>query len=228
METFIAPELKPSILSESNRFEIEHWTQNKLVFGIDEVGRGCLSGPLVVCCVALFAHSRHQLLVDSKILTENKRKRAAEWIKRNSWYSFGIISPEVIDQRNIHQATILGMKRAFYGLLSHPQLPQKPALTLIDAVPLKFDGFKTESFIKGESRSISIAAASILAKVYRDELITRLDTVYPGYKFSENKGYGSKSHQDALCKKGPSIIHRKTFISSFISPAKASGQQSLF
>lgn len=201
--------------SSKNDLELGFWKENKLICGIDEVGRGCLAGPVLACCTVLFPYANHPFLVDSKILTETKRLEVATWLKKNSWYAFGIVPHSVVDEINIYQATKIAMMRAFFNLCSNSLLPTLPATVLIDAMPLELP-LPTESFIKGESRSISIAAASILAKAYRDEIITHLDTVFPHYGFAGNKGYGSKKHQEALILQGSSLIHRDTFISRFL------------
>jgi len=196
--------------SGSYGFELEAWKEGKLVFGVDEVGRGCLSGPVVACCLALRPFSTHELMIDSKILTENKLLEASAWIKHNSVYAFGVINASLIDELNIYQATQLAMKRAYFGLLTHPLLPKKPSCVLIDAVPLELD-VPVFSFIKGESKSVSIAAASIMAKVYRDKLLQVLAPSFPVYSFNLNKGYGTVLHQGGIGLHGLSLAHRKTF-----------------
>lgn len=196
-------------------FETKKWAQNQLLCGIDEVGRGCLAGPVVACCLVLKPFSAHPLLVDSKILTEKQRETAANWIQHNAWYAFGTISHSLIDSHNIYAATQMAMKKAFYGLLSLPALMQKPDLILIDAMPLYLGAIEVLSFTKGESKSVSIAAASIMAKVMRDRLMKRLDKVFPGYSFANNKGYGAQVHTSSLQNEGTCLIHRKSFLGSF-------------
>lgn len=199
----------------ADQYETEYWAKKTIISGIDEVGRGCLAGPVVTCALILHSHCKHPLLLDSKILTENQRTLAAQWISQNSWYSFGIVDHKTIDQKNIYQATLIAMKRAYYGLLTVNNLPQEPSLVLVDAMPLSLPNQKVTFFTKGESKSISIAAASIMAKVMRDNLMKRLEKDFPGYDLNKNKGYGAQKHRDQLLKKGPSLIHRDTFISSF-------------
>lgn len=196
-------------------FEREKWAQNAIICGIDEVGRGCLFGPVVACCAILKPFSAHPLLKDSKILTETQRREAALWIKAHSWYAFGIIDHREIDQYNIYEATKAAMKKAYFGLAA--QLVGTPDTVLIDAVPLYFgtNGPKVISMTKGESKSVSIAAASILAKVHRDFIMERLGKQFPGYALEKNKGYGAQVHTDALQQKGESLLHRKSFLSSF-------------
>jgi ribonuclease HII len=197
------------------QFEQKMWSLQAYLCGIDEVGRGCLAGPVVTSAVILHPFKTHPLLKDSKILSENNRLEAAKWIYQHSWHSFGIIDAHLVDKHNIYKATQLAMKKALYGLFSHPDAP-RPGLILIDAMPLSLAGelesIKIASFTKGESKSISIAAASILAKVKRDELMKRMDGFFPGYDLSSNKGYGSKNHMLTLKTVQPSIIHRTTFL----------------
>ncbi len=198
-------------------FENEAWIKGQFVIGIDEVGRGCFFGPVVVCALMLHKNKTHPLLKDSKILSAEERNEAAQWLKNNSWYSFGIINHALIDSINIYQATLLGMKRAYWNLMLHPHVSQFTTTTpvLVDAMPLFLDEtIIVHSFIRGESQSISIAAASIMAKVMRDELMQRLHAQFPLYAINTNKGYGTAQHAQALGNYGPSILHRKTFIQS--------------
>ena len=217
MEKKISPNQAPDSLIVSSFYESELWAQNALLSGIDEVGRGCLAGPVVTCAVILHPYATHPLLKDSKILTENQRIKAAQWIKLNAWYSFGMADHTFIDKHNIYQATLKAMKRAYYGLITQSNLPQQPSLLLIDAMPLKLENqaIKILSFTQGESKSISIAAASILAKVMRDELMQETAKLFPGFHFESNKGYGAQKHQLGLKNLGPTIIHRDSFLSSY-------------
>ena len=210
------PDLKPNPIFYEETF----WDKQAYICGIDEVGRGCLAGPVVTAAVILFPFATHPLLKDSKILTENKRLVTAQWILKNSWFSYGIVDNAEIDRINIYKATQEAMRQAVYGLFSQAIGPWATGLILIDAMPLTVPYLSPMpeilSFPYGESRSISIAAASILAKVKRDELITRMGTYFPGYNFEEHKGYGTTDHQKALQLKGPSLIHRATFIKNFL------------
>ena len=195
-------------------YEKEIWAQKGSICGIDEVGRGCLAGPVVTAAVILKPDAHHPLLQDSKILTERQRLTASAWILENSWNSYGIVDAPTIDAINIYQATQKAMKQAMYNLFSQP-IPN-PHLILIDAMPLTFcalpKSIQVLSFPFGESKSVSIAAASIIAKVKRDELMTRMNIFFPGYGLAVHKGYGTGQHQQALGKKGLSLIHRTTFI----------------
>ncbi len=199
--------------SINNRFfEDEYWQKNSLVIGIDEAGRGCLAGPVVVCALILKKNAHHPLLRDSKTMTEKQRKTAYDWIQKNAWYAISIIDHTFIDTHNIYQATLYGMRKAFYQLITHPLVSQKPELVLVDAMPLKVaDPITINSFIKGESKSISIAAASIVAKVTRDHLMEHHNSLFPAYEFSSHKGYGSEKHRMILTEKGASLIHRDSF-----------------
>jgi ribonuclease HII len=212
----ISPSLKPNPLF----YEESCWQKQAYICGIDEVGRGCLAGPVITAAVILFPFATHPLLKDSKILTEKKRFAAAQWILKNSWFSYGIIDNTEIDRINIYKATQEAMRQAVYGLFSQKIGPWTTKTILIDAMPLTIPHLPTIpeiiSFPYGESRSISIAAASILAKVKRDELISRMSKFFPGYQFEEHKGYGTAHHQEALHIKGPSLLHRATFIKNLL------------
>lgn len=196
-------------------YEKELWAQTAYLCGVDEVGRGCLAGPVVTAAVILRPFSFHPLLKDSKILTEKKRNEAATWIVDNSWYAYGSVSATDIDLLNIYKATQEAMKQAIYGVFSQLPDPNKGQCILIDAMPLSLAALKQTrilSFPFGESRSVSIAAASILAKVKRDKLMERIDRFFPGYGFGKHKGYGTKLHQEALNLQSASLMHRTTFI----------------
>ena len=210
------------------QFEQKTWSYQAYLCGMDEVGRGCLAGPVVTSAVILHPHKIHPLLKDSKILTEKKRLEAAEWIYKNSWYSFGVINARLVDDFNIYQATQLAMKKALYGLFTNPSAP-RPELILIDAMPLSLAGelktIKIASFTKGESKSVSIAAASILAKVKRDALMKRMHSFFPGYDLSSNKGYGSPTHIKSISTNKSSVIHRTTFLKNFKKEEKDGDQR---
>lgn len=217
------PDLKPNPIFYEETF----WAKQAYICGIDEVGRGCLAGPVVTAAVILFPFATHTLLKDSKILTEKNRLAATQWILKNSWFSYGIVDNVEIDRINIYKATQEAMRQAVYGLFSQAIGPWRPQIIIIDAMPLTVPYLSPMpeilSFPYGESHSISIAAASILAKVKRDELITRMGKFFPGYSFEKHKGYGTTDHQKALQLKGPSLIHRATFIKNFL-PAQESDE----
>lgn len=193
-------------------YEKEAWERSELVCGIDEVGRSCFAGPVVAAAAILRPRAKHKLLKDSKVLTAEQRNIAYEWLMKNSSFAVGIMHHRIIDSRNIYQATLAAMKRALVQLLSHT--PQLPSIILIDAMPVSLAhmDIPVVYFVHGEHQSASIAAASIIAKVTRDVLMTRLDPVIPGYAFSNNKGYGTKAHRNGLDADGVSFMHRMSFI----------------
>ena len=176
-----------------------------LIAGIDEVGRGPLAGPVVAAAVIL--PTDHQILGlnDSKQLSEKKRDALAEEIQEHALaIGIGIVSPEEIDRINIYQASKQAMITAVQ------QLTIQPEHLLIDAMTLELD-IPQEKIIKGDARSVSIAAASIIAKVYRDRLMKEYHEQYPFYDFDKNAGYGTKNHLLGLEQHGVTPIHRKTF-----------------
>ena len=182
------------------------------VAGVDEVGRGPLAGP-VVCCAVIMPLENDILdgVDDSKKISEKKREQLAEEIKKRAIdYVICEISPEKIDEINILEATKLCMKNCVEGLMV------KPDVVLVDAVKIDIP-YKKEPIIKGDFKSYSIGAASILAKVYRDNLMVDYDKIYPEYKFAKNKGYGTKDHISALKETGACPIHRQTFIKNFLA-----------
>lgn len=175
------------------------------IAGIDEVGRGPLVGPVVTAAVILPKDFYDERINDSKKLTEKKRELLYDVIMENALsVGIGISSPEVIDEINILNAT----KKAMIEAINN--LSIKPEHLLIDAVKLDIDIPQT-SIIKGDAKSQSIAAASIIAKVTRDRMMVELDKKYPMYDFKHNKGYGTKKHIEALYKYGPLKEHRKSF-----------------
>jgi len=179
---------------------------------MDEVGRGPLCGP-VVCAAVIMPLDKDSIIDgvdDSKKVSEKKRKVLSEKIKEKAIaYSICEVSPEVIDEINILEATKLCMKNCV------ETLSVKPDALLVDAVKSDF-GVYTKSLIKGDALSYVIGAASILAKVYRDEMMTEYAKTYPEYGFEKHKGYGTKAHIEAIKKYGPCPIHRKTFIKNFV------------
>ena len=181
------------------------------VCGIDEVGRGPLAGPVVAGAVILPADCRILYINDSKKLSEKKRELLCEEIKEKavSW-AVGIVSWEVIDEINILQATYEAMRQAI------AKLDPAPALLLNDAVKIPGIDIPQVPIIKGDAKSQSIAAASIIAKVTRDHMMEEYDKLYPGYDFAGNKGYGTAAHIAAIKEKGPCPIHRRTFIKNFV------------
>lgn len=181
------------------------------ICGIDEVGRGPLAGPVVAGAVILPKDCNILYINDSKKLTAAKREELAEIIfEKAICAKTALVSPAEIDELNILQATYKAMRQAISEL--NPQ----PDLLLNDAVNIPGVNFKQVPIIKGDAKSISIGAASIIAKVTRDAMMVEYNKIYPEYDFASNKGYGSKSHIKALKKYGPCPIHRQSFIRNFI------------
>lgn len=178
----------------------------KLIAGIDEVGRGPLAGPVVAAAVILPKDFELIGLNDSKQLNEDKRNKFYEIICEQALdIGIGISGNDEIDEINIFEATKLAMKRAVLDL------NQAPSYLLIDAVQLNDLPIEQQSIVKGDSKSISIAAASIVAKVTRDSMMKKLHEQYPMFHFISNMGYGTKEHLEALKQFGPSPVHRKSF-----------------
>ena len=175
------------------------------IAGIDEVGRGPLAGPVIAAAVILDRKNIPEGINDSKKIPKAKRILLAQKIKENSIYAYGAASEIEIDEINILQASLLAMKRASDGLSVVPKT------TLIDGNFKPDIKNNTISIIKGDSKSVSIAAASILAKVYRDEIMLKYSKQFPEYGFQTNSGYGTKEHLSALKNYGITPIHRKSF-----------------
>jgi|TARA_X000000950_G_scaffold89482_1_gene112569 ribonuclease HII len=175
----------------------------KLVAGVDEVGRGCLAGPVIAAAVILTNNIPG--LKDSKKLSKKKREELSLTIMKNSYFSFGCSSPKEIDEINILQASLLAMKRAILNL------SVEPGKILIDGIHKPDLNTDTQTIISGDSYIDEISAASIIAKVYRDNLMMQFDKEYPNFFFSSHMGYGTKMHKAALKKYGITPIHRKTF-----------------
>lgn len=181
-----------------------------IVCGIDEAGRGPLAGPVCAAAVILPKGCVIEGVNDSKKLTEKKREALFDIIKEKALaYSIAVADEKEIDEINILQATYLAMRRAFEGL------DVKPDMALVDGNRDPILGIPTKTIVKGDANSMSIAAASILAKVTRDRFMLEMDEKYPEYQFAKHKGYGTKLHYEMLAKYGASEIHRKTFLRSF-------------
>jgi len=203
-------ELEKKRMYEMFSFEREYG-EYEYICGIDEVGRGPFAGPVVACAVILPKDCDILYLNDSKKLSEKKREALYdEIIEKAVSYGIGVVSEKVIDEINILQATYEAMRIAINNL------SVKPDILLNDAVTIPLVDIKQVPIIKGDAKSASIAAASIVAKVTRDRMMDEFDSVYPGYEFSKNKGYGTKAHRDALKVIGPCEIHRRTFIRNYI------------
>lgn len=181
------------------------------ICGIDEVGRGPLAGPVVAGAVILPKDCRILYINDSKKLSPAKREELYEEIREKALaVGFGVVSPARIDEINILNATYEAMRDAISSLSI------KPGILLNDAVTIPGTAIPQVPIIKGDAKSISIGAASIMAKVYRDRMMVEYDRLFPGYAFASNKGYGSKEHMEALKKLGPCPIHRRSFISGIV------------
>lgn len=192
-------------------YETEH-SDCTYICGIDEVGRGPLAGPVVAGAVILPKDEPLLYLNDSKQLSEKKREQLYDEIMEKAVaVGIGMVSPARIDEINILQATYEAMREAI------SKLAVKPDLLLNDAVTIPEVEIRQIPIIKGDAKSVSIAAASIVAKVTRDRLMAEYAGVIPGYDFAKNKGYGTKAHIEALKSQGASPIHRRTFIKNFVS-----------
>lgn len=206
-------------LDEIDNYKYERELREKgvtLIAGVDEVGRGPLVGPVVAACCILPEKFNLDGLTDSKKLSEKKRDFFFEEIKRQAIsYGIGVVSAKKIDEVNIYEATKIAMKDAINNM------PIKPEHILIDAMPLELD-IPTTSIIKGDLKSITISAASVLAKVTRDRMLYELDKEYPMYDFKNNKGYGTKKHLEAIETFGVIDEHRRSYspVSDYIKKHK--------
>lgn len=200
-------------MSEVNMWAIEESRYAEgynLICGVDEVGRGPLAGPVCAAAVILPPYVELPGLNDSKKLSDKRRRELFPMIQEKAVaYAVAFADHQEIDQINILQATYLAMERAI------SQLPIKPQLALIDGNRSKDFGVKVQTVVHGDSLSASIAAASILAKVTRDDYMLEMAKVYPEYGFDIHKGYGTKAHYAALTEFGASPIHRETFLKKF-------------
>ena len=200
-------------MSQQDMWQIEDEVVAKgfqLVCGVDEAGRGPLAGPVCAAAVILPRDADLPGLNDSKKLSDKRRRELFPMIKSTAIaYGIGIATHEEIDRINILQATYLAMERAL------AQLPVKPDYVLIDGNRTKEFGYPVQTVVHGDSLSASIAAASVLAKVTRDDMMLDLAETYPQYAFDVHKGYGTRAHYDALREFGACEIHRKSFLKKF-------------
>ena len=183
----------------------------KLIAGTDEAGRGPIAGPVVAASVMFAGNSFHQDINDSKQVNEKTREILFDWIMENCLcFGIGIIEHDEIDKINILQASLKAMKIAV------DQLDPKPDLILIDGNKSFHSEITTKTIIKGDTKSFSIAAASIIAKVTRDRIMKKISSEYPEYLWHKNKGYPTQEHIEAVRKYGATIFHRKTFLSRIL------------
>lgn len=206
-------------LAAMHEYENAH-ADVRFIAGIDEAGRGPLAGPVVAACCILPKDAVILYLNDSKKVTALRREALLPEIKEKAIaYGIGIVDEKRIDEINILQADYEAMRIAVQktsAMLQAKGLADAPGLLLNDAVTIPGVEIPQESIIKGDAKSVSIAAASILAKVTRDQLMEAYDAQYPEYGFARNKGYGTKEHIEALKRLGPCPIHRRSFIGHFV------------
>ena len=186
---------------------LRHFPSDKIIAGCDEAGRGCLAGPVVAAAVILPKNFRNKILNDSKKLSEKKRNLLRPIIEKQAiTWAIGIVSPAEIDKINILNASFLAMHRAIENLAV------KAELLIIDGNRFNpYPEILHECIIKGDGKFMSIAAASVLAKNYRDDIMKELDLKFPDYHWKNNKGYPTKQHRKAICEIGANKHHRKTF-----------------
>lgn len=197
-------------LNQMKQYE-KRYQEYPYICGIDEVGRGPFAGPVIACAVILPKDCDILYINDSKQLSEKKREELYdEIISKAVAFGIGSVPPPQIDEMNILQATYEAMRKAINNL------SVKPDLLLNDAVTIPGVDIKQVPIIKGDAKSISIAAASIVAKVTRDRIMKAYDNVFPGYDFASNKGYGSAKHIEAIQQLGLTPIHRRSFVRNFI------------
>lgn len=198
-------------IEKLKEYENNLWEDYEYIGGIDEVGRGPLAGPVVAACVILPKDCSILYINDSKKLTAAKREELYDTIMKEAVsVSIGVVSEARIDEINILQATYEAMRQAISEAKVEPQV------LLNDAVTIPGVNIKQVPIIKGDAKSISIGAASIIAKVTRDRMMVEYENIYPEYHFASNKGYGSAEHIAALKEYGPCPIHRRSFIGNFV------------
>ena len=208
------------LLQEQQRLALMHAYENQylslsFIGGIDEAGRGPLAGPVVAACCVLPRDAEILYLNDSKKLSEKRREALLPEIEEKALaFGYGIVSEKRIDEINILNATYEAMRLAIAQV--EEKLGRAPELLLNDAVTIPGVSIPQLPIIKGDAKSVSIAAASIIAKVTRDHLMLDYDQKYPEYGFAKNKGYGTKVHIEALKQYGPCEIHRRSFIKNFV------------
>lgn len=208
--------------------EKNYWKENKIICGIDEAGRGCMAGPVVIAAAILNPNIDHDYLIDSKKLNLNQLEFMYNWLLDKCIFSVSIASPRIIDKHNIYQTTVKQMRSALLHLFEQSK---KPDLIAIDAMPLKLENtpyseIEIISMTQGESKSKSIAAASIIAKVTRDNIMKRLEKSFPGYGLAQHKGYCTKIHQSSTISLKPTVIHRTSYL-TWLNGDDSHGQRSI-
>ena len=200
-------------MNELKKFDVKFITKNiKYIAGVDEVGRGSLAGPVIAAAVIFDKKTFIEGVNDSKKIKEADRVNLAELIKNNALaYAYGIVNEKIIDEINILQATLKAMKIAVDNLTLNPDI------ILIDGNKSFVSDISTKTIVKGDSKSFSIAAASILAKVKRDDIMKKASLDFPQYAWKKNKGYGTKEHIQAIKKYGFTRLHRKTFLRKILA-----------
>ena len=198
-------------LGQITRYELGFWEKGILPGGMDEVGRGPLAGPVVAACVILPSSPLIEYVNDSKKLTESRREKLCPLILQQAvGCGVGWVDENTIDEINILNATKLAFQRAYEGMENRPEH------VLVDAVAGLRIAARQHPLVHGDALSYLIAAASIVAKVQRDQYMIQMHNLYPQYGFDRNKGYGTAEHIRALTTYGPCPIHRKTFIKNFV------------
>lgn len=191
--------------------------QKTFIIGVDEVGRGCLAGPVFTCAVLLPELEeglRRSLsgLKDSKLLSATKREQICHTLESSAWYALGEASPAEIDELNILNASLLAMQRAVDALLVKLPFPREKFVVLVDGNKvIKNLSVPQQTVVKGDNRSAAIAAASVIAKVHRDSFMEKLDCEFPEYGFAQHKGYPSALHRKAIAQVGACPWHRQSF-----------------
>lgn len=226
------PEQRSSAINDNTKLyplEKKYWEENKIVCGVDEAGRGCMAGPVVIASAILHPNTKHELLIDSKKLNSKQLQYMYNWLLDRCIFSVSIASPRLIDRYNIYQTTAKQMRIALLHILHNSM---RPDLIAIDAMPLTlqntpYSDIEVVSMIQGESKSISIAAASIIAKVTRDMIMCRMEQSFPGYGLDKHKGYCTPVHKKNTVLLKPSIIHRNSYL-EWITKGNNDEQKSIF
>jgi len=220
-----------SELPELYSHELKQWHNQQLLCGVDEAGRGCLAGPVIVAACVLHPFAHHPLIRDSKTLSTKQLLQAYDWIILNSWFTVGSATPHAIDTHNIYATTKLLMTRTIAHV--YTQIPQTCPIIFTDAMPIDQKNLPENTTLycptKGESVSASIAAASIIAKVTRDSILNFIAPSFPVFHFDRHKGYGTAQHTEILKKFQASIVHRTTYLKNIQNHEQNTDtQQSLF